>query len=69
MKRERVRDISYCASDCANRACERNYSPDLKAADEQMWGANPPVNFADHRAGCAEYMAPSLGRAADAEFS
>lgn len=54
----RFRDITYCSSDCMNRDCEKNYSPEKAAAAEAMWGKNPPIDFADLKTGCADYRPP-----------
>lgn len=54
------RDRSYCSSDCVNRGCDRNLTPDIEAAAEHMWGKNPPIDFADYRKGCCDYQAPAI---------
>lgn len=51
-------DRTYCSSDCVNRDCDRNLTPDIRAAAEQMWGKNPPYDFADFKTGCLYYKAP-----------
>ena len=56
----RFGDITYCASDCANRACVRNYGPYKAAAAESMLGKNPSIDVADCRTGCGDYQAPAL---------
>lgn len=58
MTRTVFRDKTYCASDCVNRDCDKNLTPDIRAVAEMMWGKNPPIDVADYRTGCGEYTAP-----------
>jgi hypothetical protein len=54
------RDMSFCASNCANRDCRRNYGPEEKAAAREWWGGDDaPVALANFRTGCADYKEPS----------
>lgn len=52
------RDITYCASDCVNADCAKNYSATVKAAAEAEWGKNPPIDFRDFKPGCDDYISP-----------
>lgn len=51
-------DRTYCSSDCVNRACFKNLTPELQASAEERWGKNPPYDFADFKTGCLYYKAP-----------
>ena len=48
-------DRSFCSSDCINRECPRNFTPELKRAAE----GPTPVAFANYREGCNSYLAPA----------
>jgi hypothetical protein len=50
------RDRQFCASDCVNSDCYRNFSDEQKAAAEKWWGGpDAPIDLADLSDGCADY--------------
>lgn len=54
------KDMTFCASDCLNRACRRNWTDEKAAAAKAWWGSDDaPVSFSDFSADCPEYKAGS----------
>lgn len=51
------KDQTWCASDCANTACFRNFTPDERARAIRWWGGEDfPMAQADFRATCDDYL-------------
>lgn len=51
------RDMAFCDAPCANAACRRNFTPELRAAAGEWWGGDgAPVAFSNFRDGCADYQ-------------
>lgn len=56
-------DRSFCSSDCVNRECHRNLTPELQARADKWWGKpGAPIAFMDYRTGCKEYQQPKEGK-------
>lgn len=59
------KDRTFCASDCTNSECWRNFGPDQGAAAKR-WAAtfgrkdNPPVSLADFSEKCEDYIPRGL---------
>lgn len=49
-------DRAFCNSDCVNRACPRNLTPELQ---ERALERRLPIAWADYRTSCMEYRSPS----------
>jgi hypothetical protein len=51
------RDKTYCAAECANAACSRQFTKAEQEAAERWWGGpGAPVSWADMSVGCADYQ-------------
>lgn len=50
------KDRAFCHSDCVNRSCYRNATPEIKEGARDM---NLPISWVDFRKGCEAYMAPA----------
>jgi len=54
-------DRAFCSSDCTNRACYRNFSPELQERARIWWDHDteePPVALMDFTKDCDGYQAP-----------
>jgi hypothetical protein len=51
------RDMTFCASDCANDKCRRHFGEDDKEAAEK-WMLDPPIAWSDFSKDCEEYQKP-----------
>lgn len=52
------RDKTFCGSDCVNRECGRNFTPEDAILAREWGGEDAPVAYANFSAQCAEYIAP-----------
>ena len=52
------RDISFCASDCKNTGCARQFDAKDEKAAAEWWGGNgdAPIALQDFSPGCAHYQ-------------
>ena len=54
------RDKTFCGSDCVNRWCTRNFTPEDAKRAREWWGEDgAPVAYANFNDGCADYIAPT----------
>ena len=57
------RDMTFCDSDCTNRACRRHFGPDDGAAAIRWWGGeDAPVAWADFTGDCPDYVPPNAAK-------
>lgn len=54
------RDMTFCASDCTNTLCRRNFGPDDAFEARQWWGSDdyPVAWSAAFKVDCPDYLAP-----------
>lgn len=50
------RDMTFCGSDCVNRACFRNVTEKVKQSAAET---NLPLALRDFSPGCDDYKAPA----------
>lgn len=54
------RGMTFCASDCTNRKCHRNFSlPEQQSAESWWGGPGAPVAMCDFSKTCGEYARPT----------
>lgn len=54
-------DRTFCSSDCVNRDCPRNLTPELRERAQKWWAGQegePNVSLAPFRDGCGAYLPP-----------
>lgn len=56
-------DRAFCGSDCVNRKCSRNLTPEFERDARRWWeqfkSAEPvPIAYCDFRTGCNAYESP-----------
>lgn len=50
------KDKTFCASDCVNTECHRNWTQEKQDAAIAWWGSDkPPVAFSDLSKTCPDY--------------
>lgn len=50
------KDMTFCASDCRNTACVRNWTPLKQQGARKWWGSDDaPVAFSDFSKTCEDY--------------
>lgn len=50
------RDMTFCASDCENKECQRCVTDEVRDAAEEWWGGKDyPIAKANFHLSCEEY--------------
>lgn len=55
------KDRAFCSSDCVNRECYRNLTPELREGARRWWSHDPdnvPIAFSDFSKDCVAYIKP-----------
>lgn len=50
------RDRGFCGSDCVNRSCDRNITPEIRADAVRV---GRPFDLYDFKTGCEDYTPPA----------
>ncbi|MCP4491256.1 MAG: hypothetical protein GY820_28665 [Gammaproteobacteria bacterium] len=53
------KDMTFCAAECVNRECRRNYSPEVHQGARKWWSHDPdnaPIALRDFSALCDDFM-------------
>jgi hypothetical protein len=51
-------DMRFCAAECENMGCPRNYTPEVHKAATEWGGEDAPVAFSDFSGTCGDYVIP-----------
>ena len=58
------KDMTFCASDCTNTECHRNFTETVREEAIRWWGSEDvPVAYTDFSSSCDEYTPPPKLRA------
>ena len=62
------KDRAWCGSDCINRECPRNMTPEEYDRAKEWWSHDPenvPIAYMDFSVDCPDYIAPTTPPALD----